>query len=186
MSDGGAKARLCHKVCDAHLARIVKVDLKSDLFTYALDEGALAQAELMDGKLLLVSNVADLTPTQLVQRYKALADIERGFKVPKSEIEIAPVYHRLAERIRAHAMLCFMALIVYRVMRQRLKLAKSELRPERALTQLRRNKSLSVNLARGCLIYGQALSGTASASTPQRPSRASPPSTTNRPMCWPH
>lgn len=54
----------------------------------------------------------------------ALADIERGFRVLKSEIEIAPEYHRLPQRIRAHAMLCFMALIVYRVMRQRLKLAE--------------------------------------------------------------
>ena len=32
----------------------------------------------MDGKLLLVTNVADLTPPEVVQRYKALADIERG------------------------------------------------------------------------------------------------------------
>ena len=48
------------------------------------------------------------------------------------------MYHRLSERIRAHAMLCFMALIVYRVMRQRLKLAKSNLSPEKALAQLRR------------------------------------------------
>jgi hypothetical protein len=61
LSDSGAKARLYHEVCDAHLARIVKVDLKSELFSYTLDEPALAQAELMDGKLLLVTNVADLT-----------------------------------------------------------------------------------------------------------------------------
>ena len=74
----------------------------------------------MDGKLLLVTNVPDLKPEQVVQRYKALADIERGFRVLKSEIDIAPVYHWLPQRIKAHAMLCFMALIVYRVMRQRL------------------------------------------------------------------
>jgi transposase len=42
-------------------------------------------------------------PSILVNRYKALADIERGFRVLKSEIEIGPVYHRLPERIRAHA-----------------------------------------------------------------------------------
>ena len=48
---------------------------------------------LRDGKLMLVTNVADLTPPEVVQRYKALADIERGFRVLKSEIEIAPVYH---------------------------------------------------------------------------------------------
>ena len=138
LSDSGAKARLSHEVKEAHLAKIVKVDLKSDLFSYTIDENALKQAELMDGKLLLVTNVADLTPPEVVKRYKALADIERGFRVLKSEIEIAPVYHRLPERIRAHAFVCFLALIVYRVMRQRLKLAKSDLSPERALAELRK------------------------------------------------
>jgi transposase len=138
LSDSGAKARLYHEVKETHLAKIVKVDLKSDLFSYAIDEAALKQAELMDGKLLLVTNVADLTPPEVVRRYKALADIERGFRVLKSEIEIAPVYHRLPERIRAHAFVCFLALIVYRVMRQRLKLAKSDLSPERALAELRK------------------------------------------------
>lgn len=138
LSDSGAKARLYHAVKEAHLANIMKVDLKSDLFTYAVDQAALAQAQLMDGKLMLVTNVADLTPTEVVQRYKALADIERGFRVLKSEIEIAPVYHRLPDRIRAHAQICFMALIVYRVMRKRLKQAKSDLSPERALAHLRR------------------------------------------------
>ena len=146
LSDSGAKARLYHAVCDAHLARIVRVDLKSDLFSYAVDEAAKAQAELMDGKLLLVTNVPDLTPPEIVNRYKALADIERGFRVLKSEIDIAPVYHRLPQRIRAHAMLCFMALILHRVMRQRLKLAKSELSPEQALAQLRRIQRHSVSI----------------------------------------
>ena len=144
LSDGGATARLHHEVKEAHLTRIVKVDLKSDLFTYTIDAAALAQAELMDGKLLLVTNVADLKPQDVVQRYKALADIERGFRVLKSEIEIAPVYHRLPERIRAHATICFMALIVYRVMRQRLKLAKSALSPEKALAQLKRIQRHSI------------------------------------------
>ena len=154
LSDSGAKARLYHEVCDAHLARIVKVDLKSELFSYTVDEPSLAQAELMDGKLLLVTNVADLTPVEVVQRYKALADIERGFRVLKSEIEIAPVYHRLPERIRAHAMLCFMALIVYRVMRQRLKLAKSDLTPEKALAQLRRIQRHRVSINQAAPISG--------------------------------
>jgi transposase len=138
LSDSGAKARLYHEVKEAHLAKIVKVDLKGELFNYTIDEKALKQAQLMDGKLMLVTNVNDLNPAEVVQRYKALADIERGFRVLKSEIEIAPVYHRLPQRIRAHAMVCFLALIVYRVMLQRLKLAKSDLSPEKALSQLSR------------------------------------------------
>ena len=138
LSDSGAKARLYHAVKDAHLAHIVRVDLKNELFAYDIDHNALALAELMDGKLLLVTNTPDLSPANVVARYKSLADIERGFRVLKSEIEIGPVYHRLPERIRAHASICFIALILYRVMRQRLSAADSDLSPERALAQLQR------------------------------------------------
>ena len=137
LSDGGATARFYHEVSESHLLRVVRVDLRSTEFTYTLDDEALARAELMDGKLLLVTNVSGMAPKDVVANYKALADIERGFKILKSEIEIAPVFHRLPDRIRAHAMLCFIALILYRVMRSRLKLAGVELSPERALEQLR-------------------------------------------------
>ena len=72
----------------------------------------------MDGKLILVANVPDSPPAEIAARYKALADIERGFPVLKSEIEIAPVFHRLPNRIRAHALICFLALLLYRVLHQ--------------------------------------------------------------------
>jgi transposase len=154
LSDSGAKARLFHEVSDAHLARIIQVDLKSDLFAYEIDDAALARAQLMDGKLMLITNVRDMTANEVVRRYKSLADIERGFKVLKSEIEIAPVFHRLPERIRAHASICFMALILYRVMRQRLKLAGSELSPEAALADLRRIQRHTVTIDRSAPIHG--------------------------------
>ena len=154
LSDSGAKARFFHEVCEANLARIIRIDLKSDLFAYDVDSQALKRAELMDGKLLLVTNVTDLDPPTIVARYKSLADIERGFRVLKSEIEIAPVYHRLPERIRAHASLCFMALILYRVMRQRLKLAGSSCSPETALDKLRRVQRHTISIDDGAPVSG--------------------------------
>lgn len=138
LSDGGARAKFYHEVCESHLARIVKVDLKSELFSYDIDERALKHARLMDGKLLLVTNTQDLKPDEVVKRYKSLADIERGFRVLKSEIEIGPIYHRLPNRIHAHAAICFMALILYRVMRTRLRDSNTKISPERALAKLRR------------------------------------------------
>lgn len=138
LSDGGARARFYREVSEAHLSRIIKVDLKSELFTYDIDERALTHARLMDGKLLLVTNTPDFKPEEVVKRYKSLADIERGFRVLKSEIEIGPVHHRLPNRIRAHAAICFMALILHRVMRMRLRASDTQLSPERALHKLRR------------------------------------------------
>lgn len=81
-----------------------------------------------------------------VARYKSLAEIERGLRVLKSEIEIGPVFHRLPQRIKAHASLCFIALILYRIMRQRLKTADSELSPERAVEQLRRTQHHQIRI----------------------------------------
>lgn len=54
----------------------------------------------------------------------------------KSEIEIAPVYHRQPERIRAYASICLLGLILYRMMR--LRLAGSDVSSESSLADLRR------------------------------------------------
>lgn len=138
LSDSGAKARFYHEVRESRLGNIIKVNLKDELFSYTIDEGALKLAEMMDGKLLVVTNVKDIEPAKIIERYKSLADIERGFKVLKSELEIGPVYHRLPERIRAHASICFMALILHRVMRMRLRAGNTGVTPERALQTLKR------------------------------------------------
>ncbi|MDX9943515.1 MAG: IS1634 family transposase [Azonexus sp.] len=84
---------------------------------------------------------------QVIARHKALVDIERGFRVLKSEIEIGPVRYRLPDRIRAHASICFIALILYRIMRQRLTAAHTGLSPERALEQLRRIRHHQIRIA---------------------------------------
>jgi len=137
LSDSGAKARLYHAVKDAGLAHLIKVDLHSELFNFTVDEQRQQYLERLDGKLVLVTNT-DAPAAEVVQRYKSLADIERGFRALKGEIEIGPVYHRLPKRIRAHALVCFLALILHRVLRMRLKASQREESPATLLAQLRR------------------------------------------------
>lgn len=100
----------------------------------------------MDGKLLLVTNASDLDAQGIVARYKSLADIECGFRVLKSELEIGPVYHRLPERIRTYAAIGFMAPILHRVMRWRLQAAGTDISPDRALHRLLRIQHHGVRL----------------------------------------
>ena len=153
MSDSGTKARFYHAVKDAHMAHVIKVDLKDELFSFAIDEEKKRYLELLDGKLLLVSNTSE-SAAEVVQRYKSLADIERGFRVLKSDIEIGPVYHRLPQRIRAHALICFMALVLYRVMRMRLKAAKRSESPTTLLEQLKRIHQQTAVTAEGKTLTG--------------------------------
>lgn len=138
LSDSGAKAWMFREVSEANLGAVIKVDLAGEAFTFDIDERALLRARLHDGKLLLVTNVPDLAPAEVVERYKSLADIERGFKVLKSAIEIAPVFHRLPERIKAHALVCFLALVLHRALRMQLKDAKSPHSPQRVLEIVKR------------------------------------------------
>jgi transposase len=153
LSDSGAKARLYHAVKEANVANLIKVDLKHEEFSFSVDEERQRYLELLDGKLLLVTNT-DTPATQVVTHYKSLADIERGFRVLKSDIEIGPVYHRLPQRIRAHAMVCFVALVLYRVMRMRLKASKREESPTRLLEQLRRIQHQTAKAQDGRKISG--------------------------------
>jgi hypothetical protein len=153
LSDSGAKARLYHAVKDAGLAHLIKVDLNSELFNFSIDEARQRYLEHLDGKLLLVTNT-DEAAEAVVQRYKSLADIERGFRTLKSDIEIGPVYHRLPKRIRAHALVCFLALILHRVLRMRLKQAKRQESPTRLLEQLKRVQQQAAATADGQVVRG--------------------------------
>ena len=149
----GAKARFYHAVKDARLAHLIKVDLQAEAFSFTIDEDKQRYLELLDGKLLLVTNT-DAPAAEVVQRYKSLADIERGFRVLKSDIEIGPVYHRLPQRIRPHALVCFMALVLYRVMRMRLKANQPVESPSRLIEQLQRIQQQTVQTANGQTLHG--------------------------------
>jgi len=154
LSDAGAAARFYHAVVEARLSKIVQVDLKSPVFNFSINQAAKDLQEKIDGKLLIITNVQGFTPVQIIERYKSLADIERGFRVLKSELEIGPIYHRLPDRIRAHAAICFMALIIHRVMRMRLKAAANEMSPDRALELLGRIQYHQVKLNSAKPVFG--------------------------------
>ena len=63
---------------------LIKIDLKADAFSFTIDDSRQRYLEQLDGKLLLVTNT-DARPAEVVQRYKSLADIERGFRVPTAK-----------------------------------------------------------------------------------------------------
>ncbi|WP_440998238.1 IS1634 family transposase [Arhodomonas sp. SL1] len=119
-SDRSAYQRFHKAVIEQRLSGIIKADLSAPRFHYDIDDEAWAAAERLDGKLLLVTSLSEREASEIVARYRALADIERGFRALKSSLDIAPVHHRLPDRIRAHALICFLALVLYRVLRMRL------------------------------------------------------------------
>ena len=157
-SDRSAYQRFHKAVLDKRLSGIVQTNLASSDFQYDIDEEAWAAADRLDGKLLLVTSINDASAAKIVERYRSLADIERGFRTLKSTLDIAPVHHRLPDRIRAHALICFLALLVYRVLRMRLKANDVGYSVERALESLETVQRHHVDL-NGQGVTGLSLSG---------------------------
>ena len=79
------------------------------------DKARAKTEENLDGKYLLRSADPQMTAEDIAAGYKQLLEVERGWRDMKSVLDLRPVYHRLEERIRAHVILCWLALLLIRV-----------------------------------------------------------------------
>jgi len=80
-----------------------------------VDHAATRNEERLDGKYLLRSSDPKLSTEDIALGYKQLLEVERGWRDMKSVLDLRPVYHRLEDRIRAHVLLCWLALLLVRV-----------------------------------------------------------------------
>jgi hypothetical protein len=80
-----------------------------------IDAEAVDSDEKLDGKYLLRSSDPTLSPEDIALGYKQLSEVERGWRDLKHVLDLRPVYHRKEERIRAHIILCWLALLLVRV-----------------------------------------------------------------------
>lgn len=85
-----------------------------------LNEERLEKEEFYDGYWVLLTNTK-LRSHDAALYYKGLWQIEAGFKSLKNELETGPVYHHLDRRIRAHVFICFLALVLKCVLKNKIK-----------------------------------------------------------------
>lgn len=84
-----------------------------------LDAAAVAAEAKLDGKYLLRTSDPHLTSEDVALGYKQLLEVERGWRDMKQILDLRPVYHRLEDRIRAHVTLCWLALLLARIVETR-------------------------------------------------------------------
>lgn len=154
LTDTGAKITFGQELSKLKLTRLIQIETEDETFWWDWNVDELKHDLELDGKLVLISNVRDLSAEQLVAQYKDLADIERGFRILKNQLDIGPVYHRLPDRIRAHTFICFLALVIQRALRHRLRRAALDMSPEEMLYRLRAIQRHSVRLASGKQLEG--------------------------------
>ena len=80
-----------------------------------VDAAAIKRESHLDGKWLLRTSDSTLTPDDLAAAYKQLLQVERGWRDMKGALGLRPVFHHREDRIRAHVQLCWLALLLLRV-----------------------------------------------------------------------
>ena len=80
-----------------------------------VDHGAIRREAHLDGKWLLRTSDLTLTPDDLAAAYKQLLAVERGWRDMKGALGLRPIFHYREDRIRAHIQLCWLALLLLRV-----------------------------------------------------------------------
>ncbi|MEW6523926.1 MAG: IS1634 family transposase [Bacillota bacterium] len=102
----------CALIAHPTLGRYVKTDKRGQP---RLDRSQVAAEEKLDGKYLLRTSDDTLSAEDLALGYKQLYEVEDAFRTLKTTLELRPVYHRLEDRIRAHIILCWLALLLVRI-----------------------------------------------------------------------
>jgi hypothetical protein len=84
-----------------------------------VDRQKIATEQRLDGKYLLTTSDPSLSAEDVALGYKQLLEAERSFKDLKGILRLRPVFHSKADRIRAHVLICFLALVIIRVAENR-------------------------------------------------------------------
>lgn len=76
---------------------------------------------------------ARLTKEEIIENYSQLWQIEKAFRISKTDLKIRPIYHRLQRRIEAHICISFVAYKIYKELERQLNEMKCKLSPEKAI-----------------------------------------------------
>lgn len=103
------------------VAKHFALAIEAASFSFARKQDSIAAEAALDGIYIIRTSVppAQMDAPDCVRNYKALSNVERAFRSLKSiDLKIRPIHHRLADRVRAHILLCMLAYYVEWHMRE--------------------------------------------------------------------
>ena len=97
------------------VAKHFELAIGEQSFTFARKHEAIAAEAALDGIYIIRTSLdaQRMDAAECVRSYKALANVERAFRSLKTvDLKVRPIYHRTADRVRAHILLCMLAYYV--------------------------------------------------------------------------
>lgn len=104
--------KVCELLAHPTLGRYLTRDRRGRL---VVDRAKVRSEERLDGKYLIVTSDDELSSEDVALGYKQLVEVERAWRTLKTDLDLRPMYHRKARRIEAHVLLCWLALLMVRL-----------------------------------------------------------------------
>jgi transposase len=101
---------------------------------------------MSEGCYLLRTNMTGKDPQDLWRQYTQLTEVEAAFRTIKDELDIRPIWHHNARRVRTHILICFLAYVLWKALAQWMKKSGLGDAPRTVLDELKRIKSGDVVL----------------------------------------
>jgi transposase len=110
-----------------HGSRYYAWELKEGQFHFFEHPVNLAREKKYEGKYLIQTDQATMTPADAIAHYKELNEVERGFRSLKDPIGMRPIWHHVERRVRAHIFVAALAFLLDRMLERSLHDAKVNL-----------------------------------------------------------
>ena len=137
-SDKLTKSQINNKGYNKYLTMKGDVSIEIEYQKYEQDA-------LWDGLKGYVTN-SQLKPKAVIENYKHLWQIEKAFRMSKTDLRIRPIYHRLADRIEAHICISFAAYAIYKDLERLLYKEKLSLSVKKAAEQTQNMYQITATL----------------------------------------
>lgn len=116
------------------VTRFIKSDKEKK--NYYLDEARIEEEAKYDGFYAVATNIFDMKETEVLDIQSRRYKIEDCFRVLKTNFSSRPVYHRKENRIKAHFLICYTALLIYRLLEVKLDRNKTHFTTEQIIETL--------------------------------------------------
>jgi transposase len=123
--------------------------LTDGTFQYTEHPVNLAQEKLLEGTYVIQTQEPDLSPVEAVAVYKELSEVERAFSTLKDVIDLRPIYHHKADRVRAHIFVASLAFLLDRALEKKLKAAQIDISSKEAWQLLKTVRVVEIAVGGG-------------------------------------
>ena len=91
----------------SYYAKYIDLDDNNSKITFNINNQKIIEDEKLDGIKGFVTNDFTLTANEIIEHYNNQYEVERAFRISKTDLKIRPIYHRLETRIKAHILISF-------------------------------------------------------------------------------